>query len=81
MTDDLEDSGHWRDSGETRLLKLEFTVGEQARLRAAMDKDLSKLHVERKFGCFPTVRHLTVCSGMTGESEGRIAQWSTWPGS
>ena len=48
MTDHLEDSGHWRDSVETRLVKLEVTVGEQARLRAAMDEDLSKLHVERK---------------------------------
>ena len=40
MADDLEDSGHWRDSVETRLVKLEVTVGEQARLRAAMDEDL-----------------------------------------
>ncbi len=48
MTDDLEECGHWRDSVETRLARLEVTVGEQARLRAAMDEDLSKLHVERK---------------------------------
>ncbi len=48
MTHDLEDFGQWRDSVETRLVKLEVTVGEQARLRAAMDEDLSKLHVERK---------------------------------
>ena len=47
MTDDLEDSGQWRDSVETRLGRLEVTVEEQARLRAAMDEDLSKLHVER----------------------------------
>jgi chromosome segregation ATPase len=48
MTDDLEDSGQWRDSVETRLGRLEVTVEEQARLRAAMDEDFSKLHVERK---------------------------------
>jgi hypothetical protein len=47
MTDDLEDSGQWRDSVETRLGRLEATAEEQARLRAAMDEDLSRLHVER----------------------------------
>jgi len=47
MADDLENSRQWRDTVETRLGKLDSTVGEQARLRAAMDEDLSKLHVER----------------------------------
>ena len=46
MADDLEDSAQWRDGVETRLGRLEVTVEEQARLRAAMD-DLSRLHVER----------------------------------
>jgi chromosome segregation ATPase len=48
MADDLADSGKWRDRVETRLGKLEASVEEQARLRAAMDEDLRKLHVERK---------------------------------
>jgi hypothetical protein len=48
MSGDLEDSRQWRDSVEARLGRLETTVEEQARLRAAMDEDLSKLHVERK---------------------------------
>jgi len=48
MTDDLENPGQWRDTVQTRLGKLEATVGEQARLRAAMDEDLSKLRVDHK---------------------------------
>jgi septal ring factor EnvC (AmiA/AmiB activator) len=46
MTDDLEGSGQWRDSVETRLGKLEVTVEEQARLRAAMDEYLGNLKAE-----------------------------------
>lgn len=41
MTDDLENSGQWRDTVETRLSTLETKVEEEARLRAAMDEDLS----------------------------------------
>jgi chromosome segregation ATPase len=40
MTDDLEGSGQWRDQVEFRLGRVEATVEEQARLRAAMDEDL-----------------------------------------
>ena len=47
MTDDLEDSSQWRDSVEERLGTLNETVEREARLRAAMDDELSKLHVER----------------------------------
>ena len=47
MTDDLEDSSQWRASVEERLGTLEETVKREAGLRAAMDEELSKLHVER----------------------------------
>lgn len=47
MTNDHEDSGQWRDRVETRLGTLEATVKEEARLRAAMDKDLSGVRVEK----------------------------------
>jgi phage-related minor tail protein len=43
MADDLENSGEWRDTVDTRLSKLESTVEEQTRLRAAMDKDVGDL--------------------------------------
>jgi chromosome segregation ATPase len=46
MADDLENSRQWRDTVETRLGKLEATVEEQERLRAAMDEDMSSLKVE-----------------------------------
>jgi phage-related minor tail protein len=41
--DDLENSGQWRDTVDARLSKLETTVEEQARLRAAMDQDMGDL--------------------------------------
>jgi chromosome segregation ATPase len=47
MTDDLEDSSQWRGSVEERLGTLDETVKREAGLRAAMDEELSKLHVER----------------------------------
>jgi hypothetical protein len=47
MADNLEHSDRWRDEIEGRVSMLESTVGEQARLRAVMDEDLSRLHVER----------------------------------
>lgn len=47
MTNDLEDSRQWRDTIETRLGTLEVRVEEEARLRAAMDKDLSGVRVEK----------------------------------
>jgi hypothetical protein len=48
VTNDLEGSTQWRDTIETRLGTLEVKVGEEARLRAAMDKDLSGVRVEKK---------------------------------
>src|SRR5580693_10767774 len=47
MANDLEDSRRWRDTIETRLDRVEVRVEEEARLRAAMDKDLSGVRVER----------------------------------
>ena len=47
MTDDLEDSSQWRASVEERLGTLDETVKREAGLRAALDEELSKLHVER----------------------------------
>jgi hypothetical protein len=47
MANDLEDSRQWRDTIETRLDRVEVRVEEEARLRAAMDKDLSGVRVER----------------------------------
>jgi predicted nuclease with TOPRIM domain len=47
MTDDLEDFTQWRGSVESRLGTLDETVKREAGLRAAMDEELSKLHVER----------------------------------
>ena len=52
MADDLDNDGlenadHWRDTVEARLGTLETKVGEEARLRAAMDEDISRLHIER----------------------------------
>lgn len=47
MTDDLEDFTQWRGSVEDRLGTLSETVRREAGLRAAMDEELSKLHVER----------------------------------
>lgn len=47
MADDLENPGEWRDTVDARLSTLEARVDEEARLRAAMDEDLSHLHVER----------------------------------
>src|SRR5215471_6527108 len=52
MADDLDNDGlenadHWRDTVEARLGTLETRVGEEARLRAAMDEDISRLHIER----------------------------------
>jgi hypothetical protein len=47
MTDDLEDFIQWRGSVEERLGTLNETVEREAGLRAAMDEELSKLHVER----------------------------------
>jgi hypothetical protein len=47
MTNDVEDSRQWRDTIETRLGTLEVRVEEEARLRAAMDKDLSGVRVEK----------------------------------
>jgi len=46
MADDLENSRQWRDTVDARLGKLEATVDEQKRLRAAMDEDMSSLKVE-----------------------------------
>lgn len=48
MTDDLENSGQWRDRVESRLSTLEARVDEEARLRAAMDSDLSGARADRK---------------------------------
>jgi hypothetical protein len=48
MTDDLEDSAHWRDSVESRLGTLETKVEAEAHLRAAMDEDMGTLSA--KFG-------------------------------
>jgi tetrahydromethanopterin S-methyltransferase subunit G len=47
MTDDLGDFSQWRDSIEERVGTLSKTVEREAGLRAAMDEELSKLHVER----------------------------------
>jgi chromosome segregation ATPase len=47
MADDLENSGQWRDAVETRLSTLEAKVEEEARLRAAMDEDLSGARADR----------------------------------
>jgi chromosome segregation ATPase len=47
MANDLEYSGKWRDTIEKRLGTLETRVGEEAGLRAAMDEDLTRLHVTR----------------------------------
>jgi chromosome segregation ATPase len=47
MANDLEDSGQWRGTVESRLGTLETRVEEEARLRAAMDEDLTRLHVQR----------------------------------
>jgi predicted nuclease with TOPRIM domain len=47
MTNDLEDSGQWRSTVDSRLGTLETRVKEEARLRAAMDEDLTSLHVTR----------------------------------
>jgi hypothetical protein len=47
VTDDLEDFTQWRGSVEERLGTLDETVKREAGLRAAMDEELSKLHVER----------------------------------
>jgi predicted nuclease with TOPRIM domain len=47
MADDLEDFTQWRGSVEERLGTLNETVDREAGLRAAMDEELSKLHVER----------------------------------
>jgi hypothetical protein len=47
MADDLEHSAKWRNEIEERVSTLESTVGEQARLRAVMGEDLTRLHVER----------------------------------
>ena len=46
MANDLEDSGQWRSAVDTRLGTLETRVDDEARLRAAMDKDMSNLKVE-----------------------------------
>lgn len=46
MADDLENSGQWRDTVETRLGTLETRVDEEARLRAAMDEDMGNLKAE-----------------------------------
>ncbi len=43
MADDLEDSGQWRHSVETRLGSLEARVEQEAGLRAAMDRDMGDL--------------------------------------
>src|SRR6185437_8415124 len=48
MADDLENSGEWRDTVDARLSTLEARVDEEARLRAAMDEDLSGARAERK---------------------------------
>jgi hypothetical protein len=45
---DLEYSGEWRSTVDSRLGTLETRVEDEARLRAAMDEDLIGLHVERK---------------------------------
>ena len=47
MTDDLEDFTQWRGSVEERMGTLNKTVERESGLRAAMDEELSKLHVER----------------------------------
>jgi phage shock protein A len=47
MANDLEDSGKWRSTVDTRLGKLETRVEQEARLRAAMDEDLTRLDVGR----------------------------------
>jgi chromosome segregation ATPase len=47
MANDLEDSRQWRGTVESRLSRLEARVEEEARLRAAMDKDLSGVRVEK----------------------------------
>jgi len=47
MANDLEGSGQWRSTIEKRLGTLETRVGEEAGLRAAMDQDLTRLHVTR----------------------------------
>ena len=47
MTDDLEDFTQWRGSVEERLGTLNKTVERESGLRAAMDEELRKLHVER----------------------------------
>jgi len=47
MANDLEDSGKWRNTIEKRLGTLETRVDEEAGLRAAMDEDLTRLHVTR----------------------------------
>lgn len=47
MADDLENPGQWRDTVETRLSTLEAKVEAEARLRAAMDEDLSGARADR----------------------------------
>jgi hypothetical protein len=47
MDNDLEDFTQWRGSVEERLGTLDETVKREAGLRAAMDEELTKLHVER----------------------------------
>jgi chromosome segregation ATPase len=46
MANDLENSGQWRSRVDTRLGTPETRVDDEARLRAAMDEDMSNLKVE-----------------------------------
>lgn len=48
MADDLENPGEWRSTVDARLSTLEAKVEQEARLRAAMDEDLSGARAERK---------------------------------